>query len=348
MHKCMLEMSEELEAEAGRLNSTERESARDALYQAQCNDAYWHGVFGGLYLPHLRHAVWTKLSEVKEILNRRTRESAKTVGGIWQAGAAAHFDSREVSATWDLKRGGVLSRFLFLRRKVNLLNTLARHEEGYDEKLKDMIRQLRPGMFSTLLEGRLGVPSTKTRPAHEVFSYDKDERHAFLDGFFEPDSSQERFESRDLFKPWIGEDVQYRLLGTRLLIEYAWGLWQVTKEVSFLPQAGFQVSYRIRNTSGRTARIFFGTEINFHMPKPEKRAESGRSQAVSFWDDVTKTLLVIESDRSCGFWHYPMETYHQSESGWEKTYQGTAVLPFVDMKLAEGDEFQWVMKFIVE
>jgi len=27
--------------------------AQMELYAAQCNDAYWHGVFGGLYLPHL-------------------------------------------------------------------------------------------------------------------------------------------------------------------------------------------------------------------------------------------------------------------------------------------------------
>ncbi|MDR2173414.1 MAG: DUF1926 domain-containing protein [Burkholderiales bacterium] len=31
------------------------------LYCAQANDAYWHGLFGGLYLPHLRRAVWSHL-----------------------------------------------------------------------------------------------------------------------------------------------------------------------------------------------------------------------------------------------------------------------------------------------
>ena len=31
-----------------------REQAMDHLWPAQCNCAYWHGVFGGLYLPHLR------------------------------------------------------------------------------------------------------------------------------------------------------------------------------------------------------------------------------------------------------------------------------------------------------
>ncbi|MCL2636288.1 MAG: DUF1925 domain-containing protein, partial [Betaproteobacteria bacterium] len=36
-----------------------------ALYRAQANDAYWHGLFGGLYLPHLRRAVWANLVELE-------------------------------------------------------------------------------------------------------------------------------------------------------------------------------------------------------------------------------------------------------------------------------------------
>ena len=33
----------------------------DALWAGQCNCAYWHGVFGGLYLPHLRQALYREL-----------------------------------------------------------------------------------------------------------------------------------------------------------------------------------------------------------------------------------------------------------------------------------------------
>jgi len=42
----------------------------DALHhfwRSQCNCAYWHGVFGGLYLPHLREAVWTELHLAESI-----------------------------------------------------------------------------------------------------------------------------------------------------------------------------------------------------------------------------------------------------------------------------------------
>src|SRR5438876_357211 len=47
MHKKMLALSA-LCRERG-----DPPAARRAIGRAQCNDAYWHGVFGGLYLPHL-------------------------------------------------------------------------------------------------------------------------------------------------------------------------------------------------------------------------------------------------------------------------------------------------------
>lgn len=33
-------------------------AGRDSLWKAQCNCGYWHGVFGGIYLPHIRKAIY--------------------------------------------------------------------------------------------------------------------------------------------------------------------------------------------------------------------------------------------------------------------------------------------------
>ena len=43
---------------------------RELLYRAQANDAYWHGLFGGLYLPHLRRAVYNAVVELEGELDR--------------------------------------------------------------------------------------------------------------------------------------------------------------------------------------------------------------------------------------------------------------------------------------
>src|SRR6476620_4149521 len=67
MHKRMLQMSARLDA----LPEAQRSPAlRDLLYIAQANDAYWHGLFGGLYLPHLRRAVYNAIVTLEARLDR--------------------------------------------------------------------------------------------------------------------------------------------------------------------------------------------------------------------------------------------------------------------------------------
>ena len=43
------------------------EKAERALYRGECNCPYWHGVFGGLYLNHLRFGVYRELIEAEKL-----------------------------------------------------------------------------------------------------------------------------------------------------------------------------------------------------------------------------------------------------------------------------------------
>jgi hypothetical protein len=58
MHKRMLELSARL---AALPDANSAPAMQALLHRAQANDAYWHGLFGGLYLPHLRRAIWNNL-----------------------------------------------------------------------------------------------------------------------------------------------------------------------------------------------------------------------------------------------------------------------------------------------
>jgi len=61
MHKKMLALSALCRRKG-------RSPAAGGHRRAQCNDAYWHGVFGGLYLPHLREAIWRNLAIAEQEL----------------------------------------------------------------------------------------------------------------------------------------------------------------------------------------------------------------------------------------------------------------------------------------
>ncbi len=46
------------------------DAATIELYRGQCNCSYWHGAFGGVYLPHLRNAVYQQLIAADNLLDQ--------------------------------------------------------------------------------------------------------------------------------------------------------------------------------------------------------------------------------------------------------------------------------------
>lgn len=106
-------------------------NARRAIGRAQCNDAYWHGVFGGLYLPHLRSALWGQLAEAERIL-RANEPFAWDVldidhdgqDEVWVHGT--HF-----SATVAPARGGAIVELTSFANGINYADTLTRRREAY-------------------------------------------------------------------------------------------------------------------------------------------------------------------------------------------------------------------------
>ncbi len=53
--------------------------ARLELYRGQCNCPYWHGAFGGLYLPHLRNAIYKHLIQADTLLEQLAGRTGRWV-----------------------------------------------------------------------------------------------------------------------------------------------------------------------------------------------------------------------------------------------------------------------------
>ena len=68
------------------------EDARRCLYRAQCNCVFWHGAFGGLYLPHLRNAVYANLIEADGLLENIVRQHDRWVDVVT---GDLNFDARQ-------------------------------------------------------------------------------------------------------------------------------------------------------------------------------------------------------------------------------------------------------------
>jgi hypothetical protein len=74
MHKRMLQLSGRYHALPKKKQTA---AMREALYEAQANDAYWHGLFGGLYLPHLRRAVYKAIVRLECLLDQVSGRAAR-------------------------------------------------------------------------------------------------------------------------------------------------------------------------------------------------------------------------------------------------------------------------------
>ena len=131
LHKRMLALSARLTA----LTEPPPELTA-ALYRAQANDAYWHGLFGGLYLPHLRRAVWNNLVALEAGLDKLQARPALQAADIDLDGCTeffAHSAELQVVVRDDgLAAAHELSSY---RLAHNFGDSLRRYHEHYHDRI---------------------------------------------------------------------------------------------------------------------------------------------------------------------------------------------------------------------
>ena len=115
--------------------------ARTRVLRAQCNDAYWHGVFGGLYAPHLRTELWRELVRAETL----AEEIAAPESGALRV-ERCDFDadgaeelyvtSARLAALLKPSDGGTLGALDFRSSGVTLINSMQRRVEALSQPLE--------------------------------------------------------------------------------------------------------------------------------------------------------------------------------------------------------------------
>ncbi|MBI3726526.1 DUF1926 domain-containing protein [bacterium] len=117
-----------------KLKGKPREDALRELFRAECNCAYWHGVFGGAYLPHLRRALWEHLLKAESAAAPATlavEESDLEVDGV----PDVRIDHPAFSAHLKPGAGGALLALDLRKPAYPLLDVIARRREAYHSKM---------------------------------------------------------------------------------------------------------------------------------------------------------------------------------------------------------------------
>jgi len=147
------------------------------LFKAQCNCAYWHGVFGGIYLPHLRNAIYENI-----IKGENTLYSGITRVGqvdIDKDGVDEYtFSGEKFKIIVDADKGGRIIGFDLKKSASNLAATFTRQKEPYHKYITE-------GGKAGEMSGVHDIPKLKEPELEKYLIYDKYERYSLIDHLVE-------------------------------------------------------------------------------------------------------------------------------------------------------------------
>ncbi|MDD5248882.1 MAG: DUF1926 domain-containing protein [Rhodocyclaceae bacterium] len=322
MHKRMLEVSARLAALPAELRSA---AMQEQLHRAQANDAYWHGLFGGLYLPHLRRAIWNNLLLLEGALDRVAPRPALAQGDIDHDGHVEIFlRSGPAQAVIQADGDACVVELSDYGLAHNFGDTLRHYQEGYHDKLI-AARAQHHGADS---QGA-GIAS-----AHDRVAF----RHKIEPEDLEPDTRP-----RGMFEDcWFGSGDawrpinNYRATGTAQF-EAALGGGRLEKSF-VLDGARLTARYRAGNLRGRI-------EIRINVAMPSCDGYAGRyvladgsvpcgfgqllelpaARSLTLEDGVLGGALVLTSSAALALTARPHHTVSQSEAGFEKIMQAAEI-----------------------
>ena len=367
MHKKMLHVSDKVQ----RLSHHRRRDkhfqqahneATTLLLRGQCNDSYWHGIFGGLYAPHLRTAVWTALARAESIadsLAHRKKHFAEETRLDFDADGREeiYFTSDRYAALVAPDDGATISALDFRPPNVTLINSLMRRPESYHAKLRYLSENRSEGVQSIHEQTR-----AKEEGLERWLIYDRWPRHAFRLLLFGRGKTQPDYASVHLEEDAALAAGRYRVMDSSathvVLASDCSRDWPVEKRFSWAPiETGFDLNCNLtlRREAPGTASVHVGLEmvLNFLAPSaPDRYFESDGKRFPLRWsqaipgeelhvvDEWQRVEVALEAPAVRCFWIAPIETVSESEDGFERIYQGSQIMAVWPIELPRGAEWK--------
>lgn len=331
--------------------------ALDHLWQSQCNCGYWHGVFGGLYLAHLRSANYANIINAQRIAetslpknrvehldfdcDNRNEVVVNTENGLWyfapQKGGALY--------EWDVKN-----------KARNYINCLTRREESYH---KEVAKAHVSG------SGAISPDAVASKQADldKAIIYDWHRRGCLIDHFFGESASLDSYE-----KARYGEEGSFVTEHYNVSKEtvtdsgvtlglvrqgYIWHNGQkssviIDKTIVMNNDGSWKAEYEITNNETHELNIWFGVEntVSFMLPETCQRLDEQNVTGKTFKDYDSE--ITFKFSRALNLWAFPLKTVNMSEGGFELVYQGTVFTMHEKLKLLPGETKKFALEFLAK
>jgi alpha-amylase len=371
LHKQMLRTSAKVDAMP---DGPDRARALDHLYQGQSNDCYWHGLFGGIYISHMRLATYEHLIAAEDAADRALGRPAAAelldldlddqedvrLSGPGQV-VSIDLDEGAGIGGWDIRPVRHAVCAVMRRRPEAYHETLRRHEAaghgkaagsgGAPASIHDIVMVKEAGLSAQL-------------------HYDPFERRSGLVRFLAPETTPETWATADAVELGDAVESPFELVsldddGVVVARDATVGAGRsharvrVTKEIRIggdrrSPTLALTVMVENRSHETVTARlgiewtltmlggggnpsawIEVGADTSGHDSRGTAHAIDTFAQG-NDWIGVAIGTAVSEP---ADLWWAPVETVSNSEAGFERVYQGAGQLLSWPLSLAAGESW---------
>ncbi len=372
MHKKMIWVQKKVMAALGDdIEYSNKNEMLAEFYRGQCNCAYWHGVFGGLYLPHLRRAIYQKLINAEVLANKalgafddKPKIDVEDFDG--DGTKEIIYSSPKFNLVISPAYGGAIVEWDINDKGLNLINTLSRRHEAYHREMlkssKEDIKEYETPSIHDL--------NKKGQHLAQYLDYDWHRRVSFITHFLSPSTNLDDYRRCKFYD--LGDftlepfDYTYEIDGgvTRITMHRRGSLASLGGRIPFEVQKTMMIDSesnemvletKVTNSSQHNLLIWFGNEWNFALSGSKKHAflrfgdppgkkrsihEAGQvhhTQLAELVDELFNLSIEISFDQCSTIWFFPVQTISQSESGFDKTYQGTTIFASAKNNIAKGE-----------
>lgn len=361
-------------------DSPEKQQALDHLWAAQCNCAYWHGVFGGIYLFHIRSANYANLIQAERII-----EKAEGKESLWFDKIDFNADSYDeilvangiLMGVIEPAVGGILTELDYRPENYNLINIMSRHPEGYHIQIREAAQTnmlMTPGDDPQNFEGE--PIRAKEKGLEDRIFIDWHRRGMFVDHFLGEGTTLENFESVQY--PEQGDfanqayEVSVKQTGDQIIVTLSrdGAVWRgdyrhpvrVEKQFIFTNDtAAVEAQYNVSNLGTGHFNSRFGVETALGYDGGNNRdyhyirngedwhglGETGGFDELDHYQVVSERHgfnVNVTLSQAGTLWHFPLAPITLSEGGFERVHQGMVILQSWQLNLEPGETWTGSIK----
>ncbi len=369
LHKKMLRVS----GRARRLQSKGKcvDVALDKIWAAQCNDPYWHGIFGGLYLTNLRSSAYRNLISAENELDRI--ENKKVIKYEFtdfdrDGRDELIIESPNFNIYINPSYGGQIFELDFKPAEFNITDVMTRRKEGYHEKLLHLVNE-KNNPNNQGVASIHDMLTTKEEGLERYLHYDWYKRGSLIDHFLGDGTTLENFyqcrypEQGDFVNQPYDAKVNATRNTLEVILSRYGNVWVEGKKKEVCVEKKIKIDkrtseiliqYKLENLEEEMLDIWFGVEFvcNFLAPDADDRyfyfvgreiedknlRSMGEVNDVISFGVLDKWLGVDMNfylSKFANVWRFPIETISLSEAGFERVYQGSVLLLHWNIKLSK-------------